>query len=75
MIFVNGRRLADRLAAASMTRGEVVLGGLWIPVDPTFDEPDIDATHINLGASRAWETTLQTWGNIKFELVSVVRRS
>jgi hypothetical protein len=29
---------------------EVVLEGSWVPVDPTFEELDINATHISFGA-------------------------
>jgi hypothetical protein len=54
---------------------EVVLDGAWIPVDPTFDEMEINATHIKLGSGLAWDVALETWGKLRFELVKVVNRS
>lgn len=52
---------------------EVVLDGRWTPVDPTWGQTNVDATHIRLdleGQTRS----LQTLGRIEFLLVSVERR-
>lgn len=51
------------------TWNEVVLNGQWVPVDPTWGEFDIDATHISLGPESPM--LLEILGQLSFNLVSV----
>lgn len=51
---------------------EVVLDGKWIPVDPTWDEPRIDAAHVRTDKGENSQT-LQILGRVKFEVVKVGR--
>jgi hypothetical protein len=49
---------------------EVAVNGQWVPVDPTWLEFDIDATHISMGSGESW-SWLETIGQLSFKLVSV----
>ena len=49
---------------------EVAVNGQWVPVDPTWLEFDIDATHISMGSGESW-SWLETFGQLSFKLVSV----
>ena len=48
---------------------EVAVNGQWVPVDPTWLEFDIDATHISMGSGESW-SWLETIGQLSFKLVS-----
>jgi transglutaminase-like putative cysteine protease len=51
---------------------EVVLGGVWVPVDATFDETEIDATHLCFGTLRdASHTMLESLGKLNLKVVEV----
>jgi len=54
---------------------EVVLDGVWVPVDATFDQVPADATHVRLGedGSDAFVMT-NTIGRLSFKLVKVIRK-
>jgi transglutaminase-like putative cysteine protease len=49
---------------------EVVLDGRWVPVDPTWNETEIDATHIRTGDSSNVDD-IWTMGRLQFKLISV----
>lgn len=51
---------------------EVALDGVWVPVDASLDETDINATHISFGSEqRAIANLLNTLGKLSFHLVEV----
>ncbi len=61
-------------AFGSHVWAEVALSGRWVPVDPTFDEFPVDATHIAFARrSRGSYATLVLLG-VKCEVVSVVSK-
>ena len=63
--------LNDRLQAFGWHAWcEVAVNGQWVPVDPTWLEFDIDATHISMGSGESW-LWLETVGQLSFKLVSV----
>ncbi|MBW2603197.1 MAG: transglutaminase domain-containing protein [Deltaproteobacteria bacterium] len=51
---------------------EVVIGGVWIPVDPTWGQPLVDATHIRFSVdiSKEWEV-MAVIPKIKMEVLHV----
>jgi hypothetical protein len=54
---------------------EVVLEGKWVAVDPTWNQMEIDATHIAIGhGDRGQVTYASALGRLKFRLVSVDRK-
>lgn len=51
---------------------EVVLDGVWVPIDATFNQTDIDATHLSFGSEqRATANLLNTLGKLSFRLIEV----
>jgi hypothetical protein len=60
---------------------EVVLDGQWVPVDPAWNETDLDATHVRLftmnpdGTSElsALSTLSSTFGKVSFKLIKLER--
>ena len=51
---------------------EVVIDGVWVPVDAAMNEVEVNATHISFGAEhRATKTLLDTLGKLSFKLVEV----
>src|SRR5207237_375398 len=51
---------------------EVVLGGVWVPVDASMGETEVNATHICFGTDhRATKNLLTTLGKLSFPLVEV----
>ena len=49
---------------------EVVVNGQWIPVDPTWGQTTIDATHLRFPASaNDWYQVLGTVPNMKLTVV------
>ena len=50
---------------------EVVLDGKWVPVDPTWNETTIDATHITLVRNEMGMGFLSTLGTLKLKLREV----
>jgi transglutaminase-like putative cysteine protease len=62
---------------------EVVLDGQWVPVDPAWNETDLDATHIRLFPSKpdgegelsALSILSSTFGKVSFKLIKLERAS
>jgi protein-glutamine gamma-glutamyltransferase len=51
---------------------EVVLNGVWVPVDASMGETEVNATHICFGTEhRATKNLLTTLGKLSFRLVEV----
>jgi hypothetical protein len=51
---------------------EVVLGGVWVPVDASMGETEVNATHICFGTEhRATKNLMTTLGKLSFRLVEV----
>lgn len=64
--------LNDRLQAFGWHAWcEVVVNGHWVPVDPTWLEFEIDATHINMGSGLSW-SWLESVAQLSFKLVAVI---
>ncbi len=62
----------DQKAFGGHAWNEVVLGGVWVPVDATLRETEVDATHICFGTeSKAAKNLLNTLGKLKFKVVEV----
>ncbi|MBI3407295.1 MAG: lasso peptide biosynthesis protein [Planctomycetes bacterium] len=53
---------------------EVVLNGIWVPVDSSLAETEVDAAHISFGTeAQAARAMLDTLGKLSFKLVEVKR--
>jgi hypothetical protein len=50
---------------------EVALDGRWVPVDPTWDETTVDATHITLERNDRGMGFFSTLGRLRFQLKEV----
>ena len=50
---------------------EVVLDGKWVPVDPTWNETEVDATHVTLDRKDRPMNAMGTMGTLGFRLVEV----
>lgn len=51
---------------------EVVLDGVWVPVDASRNETEVNATHLSFGAEKtAARGMLETMGKVKFRVVEV----
>jgi hypothetical protein len=51
---------------------EVVLGGVWVPIDASMGQTEVDATHVSFGTqSRAARSLLASLGKLSFRLVEV----
>ena len=51
---------------------EVVLGGVWVPVDASMGETEIDAAHLCFGTEHhATKNLLNTLGKLSFRVVEV----
>ena len=49
---------------------EVVLGGVWVPVDASLNQTEVDAGHISQGEKRIASTSvLQSLGKISFRVI------
>ncbi len=49
---------------------EVVLGGVWVPVDASMGETEVNATHVSFGTEhRATKNLLNSLGQLSFRLV------
>ncbi len=54
---------------------EVVLGGVWVPVDASLDETEVNATHLCFGTDKtAAKNLLETMGTLKLRVVEVKTR-
>ncbi len=63
----------DARAFGGHAWNEVVLDGRWIAVDPTWNQIDIDATHITLTRDGKGMAFLATMGRLEFRLRAVER--
>ena len=62
----------DNKAFGGHAWNEVVLGGVWVPVDSSMRETEVNATHISFGTQdRAAKGLLETLGKLSFKLVEV----
>jgi hypothetical protein len=69
----------DQRAFGPHAWNEVVLDGVWTPVDASWNETEVNATHIRCGPSRpdqvSWLASfLSTFGKLSFRVVEVRRR-
>lgn len=63
----------EELAFGAHAWNEVVLDGVWVPVDPTWDQLPVDATHIRMG-DEDQDQLGAVLGRLTFRLVSADRR-
>jgi hypothetical protein len=64
----------DQKAFGGHAWNEVILDGVWVPVDASCGETDVDATHISFGSeSRATTNMMQALGKLSFKLIEVER--
>jgi len=62
----------DNKAFGGHAWNEVVLNGVWVPVDSSMREAEINATHVSFGPQdRAAKGLLETMGKLSFKLVEV----
>lgn len=62
----------DEKAFGGHAWNEVVLGGVWVPVDASMGETEVNATHVSFGTQdRAAKGLLETLGKLSFKLVEV----
>jgi hypothetical protein len=62
----------DQSAFGGHVWNEVVINGVWVPVDAVLGQTEIDATHISFGtASKAASNLLTTIGKLSFRVVEV----
>lgn len=65
----------DAKAFAPHAWNEVVLDGIWVPVDATLNQIDLDAGHISFGDYRvAVGVLLQSLGKLSFKVIEVQTR-
>jgi hypothetical protein len=66
----------DQKAFGPHAWNEVVLDGLWVPVDASADQVEVDPTHISFGSGLRDGVTgfLLSLGKLSFKLVEVKRR-
>ena len=51
---------------------EVVLDGVWVPIDASMRQTEVDATHVSFGSQdRAAKNLLNTLGKLSFRLIDV----
>ncbi|MCI0684120.1 MAG: transglutaminase-like domain-containing protein [Gemmataceae bacterium] len=62
----------DNKAFGGHAWNEVVLDGVWVPVDASMGQTEVDATHISFGSQeRGAKGMLETLGRLSFKLVEV----
>jgi hypothetical protein len=62
----------DAKAFGGHAWNEVILNGVWVPVDASLNETEINATHICFGTDKmAAKNLLETLGNLKLRVVQV----
>ena len=68
----------DQKAFGPHAWNEVVLDGYWVSVDPTWNETEINPTHIRFGGGSddpTWLTAfLSTFGKLSFKVVEIQRK-
>jgi hypothetical protein len=62
----------DQKAFGGHAWNEVVVNGVWVPVDATLRESEVDATHVSFGTEqKAAKNLLNTLGKLSFKVVEV----
>jgi hypothetical protein len=62
----------DNKAFGGHAWNEVVLDGVWVPIDASMRSTEVDATHISFGTQeRGAKGMLETLGKLSFKLVEV----
>jgi len=62
----------DAKAFGGHAWNEVILNGVWVPIDATFNETEINATHLCFGTEkRAAKNLLETIGKLSVKVVEV----
>jgi len=62
----------DQKAFGGHAWNEVVLGGVWVPVDASLRQTEVDATHVSFGTDfKAAKNLLTTLGKLSFKVVEV----
>ena len=62
----------DQKAFGGHAWNEVVLNGVWVPVDASLRETEVDATHVSFGTEhKAAKNLLTTMGKLSFKVVEV----
>lgn len=62
----------DAKALGGHAWNEVVLNGVWVPIDATFNQVEVDATHLSYGTEfRAAKNLLATLGKLSFRVVEM----
>jgi len=52
---------------------EVVLDGRWVPVDPTWNETELDAAHVTLDRDGHSSAMMETLGRLTFRVQALDR--
>jgi hypothetical protein len=62
----------DQKAFGGHAWNEVVLNGVWVPVDAVLRQTEVDATHVSFGTEyKAAKNLLTTLGKLSFKVVEV----
>ena len=62
----------DQKAFGGHAWNEVVLDGVWVPIDATFNETEVNATHLCFGTDKqAAKGLLETLGKLSLKVVEV----
>jgi hypothetical protein len=62
----------DQKAFGGHAWNEVVLNGVWVPIDATFNETEVNATHLCFGTEkRAAKNLLETLGKLQLKVIEV----
>lgn len=62
----------DQKAFGGHAWNEVVLNGVWVPIDATMRQTEVDATHISFGTEfKAAKNLLNSLGKLSFKVVEV----
>jgi hypothetical protein len=60
----------DAQAFGGHAWNEVILNGVWVPIDASLNETEINATHLSFGAeTTGLSNLLQTLGNLKLKVI------
>lgn len=62
----------DQKAFGGHAWNEVVLGGVWVPVDASLRQTEVDATHVSFGTdTKAAKNLLTSLGKLSFKVIEV----
>ena len=67
-------RIAGAYGFGGHAWNEVVLDGLWVPVDATWGQTEVDATHIRQAADGSNQAAHLALGGARLKLVSIERQ-